>query len=733
MKKFILKLIRRGKMRLGLWPLGLLAGVLILAGCNSPEEQAEETPPPYSSSAYNIVAVDPADCPDGGVGIEFGIDKDRDGVLESDNGEVIDTANICFGSPGADGLDAQNTLFNVSTEPVGTYCGQGGLKVEYGLDADNSTTLDSTEITNTQYLCTATADVGSIVGRATLYDQPVEVVVFIPNSPAMAISDRDGNFTLHGVPVGTHDVVFRTMGMDIQGLKTGVTVTRGSTTTADVALTAGLQLYGDMLAADFEIPEVWMDSPIHNEMMRREIVDDGTGNNVLQLSMKSHRDGPSEAGTAALQGSPTNGIRAKVKVLDLEMITEDIYPGAEVGGHFYTHDDGNGNITRYNVLVRVELSQADDSTLGTFAIINSCDNNGNCESPYQEQKIELTASGINLGDSLTLSVDCGVDDVDLTTFAKCNFSDGTVNMSLVDISANMPGGFIGEANASRVVQISYRKDNCCNDGGGDGGNDYKPTASMKASFDDVELHDATPAWTLWDNFATDLAKWDRHKEMHGIFPDPNDASNSILVEQEAVSHEACLDNCDDYYTGILFQDMLPWARHIQADIGVQANNNPPAASPAGMGGRLLAVVAASLYNDGTGIAGDQGNVYAAVGLERLAGSGDWNIKYEAWRCPDMRCDTKVDLGSGTLVSQASTDTLYRMVLDWDPATNKVSFNAYLPGTTPAASAVVDLSSVPPYGPALNNFKGVITGLDNPDLSVADNFVFGYMADNVLAY
>jgi hypothetical protein len=72
------------------------------------------------------------------------------------------------GTNGTNGNNGQNTLVNTTAEPTGTNCATGGVKLEYGLDANNNGTLDAGEINAslTKYICNgnvgATGPQGSV-------------------------------------------------------------------------------------------------------------------------------------------------------------------------------------------------------------------------------------------------------------------------------------------------------------------------------------------------------------------------------------------------------------------------------------------------------------------------------------------------------------------------------------------------------------------------------------------
>jgi hypothetical protein len=59
------------------------------------------------------------------------------------------------GSNGSNGADGKNTLAKTTTETAGANCTTGGVKIEYGLDANNNGTLDVSEINAslTKYVC----------------------------------------------------------------------------------------------------------------------------------------------------------------------------------------------------------------------------------------------------------------------------------------------------------------------------------------------------------------------------------------------------------------------------------------------------------------------------------------------------------------------------------------------------------------------------------------------------
>ena len=121
-------------------------------------------------------------CTTGGVKIEYGLDANNNGTLDVSEVNASLTKYICngaigatgaqglqgltgaqgiqgvqgiAGSNGSNGADGKNTLAKTTTETAGTNCTTGGMKVEYGLDANNNGTLDVSEINAslTKYVC----------------------------------------------------------------------------------------------------------------------------------------------------------------------------------------------------------------------------------------------------------------------------------------------------------------------------------------------------------------------------------------------------------------------------------------------------------------------------------------------------------------------------------------------------------------------------------------------------
>jgi hypothetical protein len=91
-----------------------------------------------------------ANCSQGGTVVRSGLDTNGNGTLESS--EITSTSYVCNGAPGTPG-SGPRALVRLESEPAGANCSQGGTAVRSGLDTNNNGTLDSSEVTSTSYVC----------------------------------------------------------------------------------------------------------------------------------------------------------------------------------------------------------------------------------------------------------------------------------------------------------------------------------------------------------------------------------------------------------------------------------------------------------------------------------------------------------------------------------------------------------------------------------------------------
>lgn len=99
------------------------------------------------------------DCAAGGVRVQHGTDDNGDGVLQ--DGEIDTTETLC------NGTDAGAALVDISPEPAGTNCGNGGTHVRTGVDVDDDGALDGGEAQQDFYICNSTPGVATLFASET--------------------------------------------------------------------------------------------------------------------------------------------------------------------------------------------------------------------------------------------------------------------------------------------------------------------------------------------------------------------------------------------------------------------------------------------------------------------------------------------------------------------------------------------------------------------------------------
>lgn len=100
------------------------------------------------SSGVTLISSTPAPadatCPDGGVKIQVGVDKNGNGTLDPD--EITGAQEICTGG-------APATLTTVTPNGPDATCKNGGITVKSGPDTNGNGKLDASEVTQTQEIC----------------------------------------------------------------------------------------------------------------------------------------------------------------------------------------------------------------------------------------------------------------------------------------------------------------------------------------------------------------------------------------------------------------------------------------------------------------------------------------------------------------------------------------------------------------------------------------------------
>jgi len=132
----------------------LLIPILFIA-CEGDEGPIEEKGSSGVNTLINMSVVNPGlDCENGGIKVETGLDSNFNGVL--DNNEVQNTKYVC------NGVNGKNSLTTVIKEPAGLSCDNGGIKINSGLDLNRNGVLEENEITSTAYVCNGVAGNASL-------------------------------------------------------------------------------------------------------------------------------------------------------------------------------------------------------------------------------------------------------------------------------------------------------------------------------------------------------------------------------------------------------------------------------------------------------------------------------------------------------------------------------------------------------------------------------------------
>ncbi len=108
-------------------------------------------------------------CAEGGTRIDVGFDDDGNGSLSIDEifstEYVCNGITAIDGVDGINGTDGLTALINTTTEPAGANCAEGGVKIDVGLDDDANGTLEPDEIDNTSYVCNGATGIDGVDGE----------------------------------------------------------------------------------------------------------------------------------------------------------------------------------------------------------------------------------------------------------------------------------------------------------------------------------------------------------------------------------------------------------------------------------------------------------------------------------------------------------------------------------------------------------------------------------------
>ena len=88
----------------------------------------------------------------------------------ADGNDGVDGQDGAPGAPGADGTNGQDghsVLISTSTEPAGTNCANGGVRIDAGTDDNDDGTLDANEVYSTQYICDGGSSASTMLTSAS--------------------------------------------------------------------------------------------------------------------------------------------------------------------------------------------------------------------------------------------------------------------------------------------------------------------------------------------------------------------------------------------------------------------------------------------------------------------------------------------------------------------------------------------------------------------------------------
>jgi photosystem II stability/assembly factor-like uncharacterized protein len=132
-------------------------------------------------------------CTTGGAQLQLGRDANANGALDS--AEVEATYALCNGQPGGSGAAA---LARVEDLAPGSACANGGVRVASGLDSNANTRLDDTEVSATQHLCRGAAGAAALPLVLTLDTEPAGSACAAGGLRVRSGLDADGNGRISG-------------------------------------------------------------------------------------------------------------------------------------------------------------------------------------------------------------------------------------------------------------------------------------------------------------------------------------------------------------------------------------------------------------------------------------------------------------------------------------------------------------------------------------------------------
>lgn len=160
--------------------MATLGTVLVLFACGGGGEGDGSNLPNAGQSSRPVVSAlssNPAPtsaCPDGGITVRSGVDRNLNGLLDA-NEEAALTQYVCNGAAGATGAAGSagvSTRVAITNEPAGTNCSSGGSRVTAGPDGNGNGVLDDGEVSSMGYLCNGAVGAAGLNSLLAITTEP---------------------------------------------------------------------------------------------------------------------------------------------------------------------------------------------------------------------------------------------------------------------------------------------------------------------------------------------------------------------------------------------------------------------------------------------------------------------------------------------------------------------------------------------------------------------------------
>lgn len=306
-------------------------------------------------------------CPAGGTSVQAGVDTNDNGTLDS--GEVSQTQYVCAGESGQ---ASPGTLVSLRPEPAGANCANAGTAVLTGPDTNRNGALDPVEVTQTRYVCNGSNGQGTPALVATT-TEPSGARCLAGGVLVQSGLDTNQNGTLDGAEVTSTSAVCNGTAGDAGTLgnpalaRTVPEPSGANCSTGGVAVQAGADSNRN---GTLESAEVTSTSYVCNGATGAAGTTGASGRaSLVRLDSEPAGTNCPATGTAVRSGADTNGNG----VLDSAEVTSTSYVCSGTPG-----PSGDAGVNGLNSLVRVDSELAGaNCTFGGSAVRVGLDGNRN--------------------------------------------------------------------------------------------------------------------------------------------------------------------------------------------------------------------------------------------------------------------------------------------------------------------------------------------------------------------